>query len=287
MLYQPLFTVFGQPVYMYGVMIAVGIICCFWVLFSYAKVLGLKEEEKDFIFYNGIASIAVGFLGSAVWQGLFNYIDDVKNGEQATFSLNGGITAIGGLLSGALCFIVISIIFRKKYPYLLDKVVMFAPCCMTVAHAFGRLGCFFAGCCYGREVHSGDAFAFLAVHFPYGTSAYSNGNAIYPTQLFEAIFLFVLFFVTSILLLKKKFRYNMVVYLAAYGVWRFLIEFLRADYRGSFVGGLTPSQTQSLFLVISAVPVFFLIRYFSKKREAYEAEKANGRIKAETSDNDD
>lgn len=257
---------------MYGVMIAVGIVLCFWVLFAYTKILGLKESEKDFIFYNGIASIAVGFFGSAVWQGLFNYIDKINRGEPASFSLNDGITAIGGLLTGALCFIIIGLAFRKKYPYLLDKVVMFAPCCMTIAHAFGRLGCFFGGCCYGRAVQEGDLFGFLGVHFPKGIDAYMGGKAIYPTQLFEAVFLLVLFFVMSYLLLRKKFKYNMVVYLASYGIWRFLIEFLRDDYRGSFVGSLTPSQTQSIFLVLVAIPTFFIIRYFSKKRENFERE---------------
>lgn len=272
----PILSLGDLSVYMYGLMIAVGILCCFWVLFSYSKILSIPAKYVDFIFYAAIASIVIGFIGSAAWQGLFNYIDDIQNGKDAVFSLNGGITAIGGLLTGALTFIVIALCFRKKYPYLLSKVVVVAPSCMTIAHAFGRLGCFFAGCCYGRPVEDGDFFGFLGVVFQPGSTAYSKfGNTpLYPTQLFEAIFLFIIFGVTSYLLIKKRFRYSMPVYLASYGIWRFFIEFLRDDYRGSFLGVLTPSQTQSIFLVVLAIPSIFLIRHFAQKMTDYENAQA-------------
>ncbi len=262
----PILQLGDIKIYMYGLMIAVGILCCFWVLFNYTKILAIPARYVDFIFYTGIAAIVVGFVGSAVWQGLFNYIDDLHKYGEATFSLNGGITAIGGISTGAATFIVIALCFRKKYPYVLTKTATFAPCCITVAHAFGRLGCFFAGCCYGRAVKDGDLFGFLGVVFP------KLGNTpVYPTQLFESIFLFVLFGVMSYLLLKKQFRHSMSVYLAAYGVWRFLIEFVRADERGSFIGSLSPSQTLSIGLVILSVPTYFLMKHFLKKMDEYEA----------------
>lgn len=247
-------------IYMYGLMIALGILGCFWVLFTYSKLRGVPNSYVDFIFYNGICSIIIGFLGSAVWQGIYNYIDDMKKYGEAVFSLNGGITAMGGLISGAACFILICILFRKRFPFSLTRMLGIAPCCMTFAHAFGRLGCFFAGCCYGGEATG--FFSFLGVSFAPGSPAHKEFGAtpIYPTQLFEAIFLFALFAVMSFLLLKKNFRYNMVVYLVAYGFWRFFIEFLRADYRGSFIGGLSPSQGMSIGIVIIAVPAFFIFR---------------------------
>ena len=260
-------------IYMYGIMIAVGILSCFFILFKYSRLKGIPDKYTDFTFYNGICSIIIGFIGSAAWQGVFNYIDDMKNYGEATFSLNGGITVIGGLVSGALCFILIAFIFRKKIPFAVTRVVHIAPCCMTIAHAFGRLGCFFAGCCYGGEATG--FFSFLGVSFQPGSPAYREfgSTPIYPTQLFEACFLFILCGVMSYLYLKKDFKYNFVVYLIAYGIWRFLIEFVRADYRGSFVSGLTPSQTQSLILIALAVPAFFLLRHFCAKFEKYKIEK--------------
>ncbi len=270
---NPILTLGDIKIYMYGLMIAAGILCCFWVLFNYSKILAIPARYVDFIFYDGIASIVIGFIGSAVWQGIFNYIEDLKTNPNATFSLSGGITAIGGITVGAVTFIVIALCFRKRFPYVLSKTVIFAPCCITIAHAFGRMGCFFAGCCYGRPVEPGDAFGFLGVIFQPGSTPYNKYGAVpvYPTQLFEAIFLFVLFGVMSWLVVKKNFRYSMTVYLAAYGIWRFLIEFLRADDRGSFVGVLSPSQTLSLGLVLLAVPAFFLTRYFMQKMDEYDS----------------
>lgn len=262
MLPYPILKLGDIEIYMYGVMIALGILACFMVLFEYCKRVGISNKYVDFAFYTGLVAIVIGFIGAAAWQGMFNYIDDLKNGEEAVFSLDGGITAIGGLATGAITYIIICLAFRKKYPFSLTKTVIVAPCCMIIAHAFGRMGCFFAGCCYGKEATG--FFSFLGVKFV-GHDVYR-----YPTQLFEAIFLFALFGVLSYLILKKKFKYSLPVYLGSYGLWRFLIEFVRDDYRGSFVTGLSPSQMQSLVLVAVAVPTFFLLRYFNQKLTAHE-----------------
>lgn len=271
MLPNSLFESFN--VYMYGIMIALGILACFAMLYYYARLKSIPNKYVDFTFYCGVCSIIVGFMGAALWQGVFNYIDDMKKYGEATFSINGGITVIGGLVTGAACFIIISFICRKKVPFAVTRIIHIAPCCMTIAHAFGRLGCFFAGCCYGAEATG--FFSFLGVSFQPGSPAYRvyGDTPLYPTQLFEAAFLFILSGILSYLYLKKDYKYNFVVYMVLYGIWRFLIEFVRADYRGSFVGGLTPSQTQSLVLVACSVPVYFLLKRFCAKFEAYKLEK--------------
>ena len=130
-----------------------------------------------------------------------------------------------------------------------------APCCIIIAHAFGRVGCFFAGCCYGKETDS-----FLGVQFP------NLPHPVHPTQLYEAVFLFLLFAICFILLMKKDFKHNLTVYLIAYGIFRFLIEFVRADNRGEFFPGISPSQFWSILMVVAGVAVFFLLRYLEKKR---------------------
>ena len=80
---------------------------------------------------------------------------------------------------------------------------------------------------------------------------------VYPTQLYEAAFLLILFAVCSYLLLKKQFRHNMTVYLIGYGIFRFLIEFIRGDDRGKLFGLLSPSQFWSLGMVILGVLLYF------------------------------
>lgn len=262
------------PIHLYGVMIAIGLLACFLVLFEYGKYLGFSADDTDFVFYNGVVAIAIGFFGAAVWQGVYNYIDQVKNGDpNPTFDITKGITVIGGLIVGAASFLIGAYIFRKKHYYLITRLLVFAPCCITIAHAFGRIGCFFAGCCYGKPAEG--FFSFLGVSFRPGSGAYRNfgDTPLYPTQLFEAAFLFALFGVLSYLALKKQNKYTIVIYMVAYSIWRFLIEFIRADYRGSFLGALSPSQTQSIIMLVASVGVYFLVRYYNRKMDADLAEK--------------
>lgn len=262
------------PIHLYGVMIAIGLLACFFVLFEYGKYLGFSADDTDFVFYNGVVAIAIGFFGAAVWQGVYNYIDQIKNGDpNPTFDITKGITVIGGLIVGAASFLIGAYIFRKKHYYLVTRLLVFAPCCITIAHAFGRIGCFFAGCCYGKPAEG--FFSFLGVSFRPGSGAYRNfgDTPLYPTQLFEAAFLFALFGVLSYLALKKQNKYTIVIYMVAYSIWRFLIEFIRADYRGSFLGALSPSQTQSIIMLVASVGVYFLVRYYNRKMDADLAEK--------------
>ncbi|MDY2880171.1 MAG: prolipoprotein diacylglyceryl transferase [Candidatus Borkfalkiaceae bacterium] len=230
-------------VHMYGIMIAVGILCCFGVLFKYGKKRGLDPRFLDFCFYDGIGAIAFGFLSAAFFQGLYNFIEDPSGG----FSLKGGITFIGGLIGGIVFFIAGYLIFRKKLKNTLADLAPVAACCITVAHAFGRVGCFFAGCCYGKETDGP-----LGVKFPY------LSHKVYPTQLYEAIFLFIIFGVLSWFVWNKKAKNAFPVYLIAYGVFRFLLEFLRGDDRGKLFGVLSPSQFWSIVLVAAGLIVIFV-----------------------------
>lgn len=181
MLPDPIFL----NIHMYGVMIAVGILCAFLTLFYLTKKKGVDVRFADFIFYNGIASIVVGFGFATLFQSTYNYI---KN-PSAGFELGSGMTFIGGLIGVVACFLAIYFIFRKKYTTRLYEVISLLPCSILIAHAFGRIGCFFAGCCYGKETDS-----FLGVQFP------DLPHPVHPTQLYEAAFLFVLFAVSVYLI---------------------------------------------------------------------------------------
>ena len=88
-----------------------------------------------------------------------------------------------------------------------------------------------------------------------------------PTQLYESIFLFVLFAVTSVLYFKK-IDWTFVVYLVGYGIWRFFIEYLRIDDRGVLIPGLTPSQWISLGLIAAGLVIagFKIYKIISLKK---------------------
>ncbi len=238
--------------YMYGLMIAVGILACFGLLFWYGKKKRIEDKFIDFVFYLAIAAIALGFGSAALFQATYNYIENPSAG----FNFDGGITFIGGLIGGAGTFLVLYFIFRKRYKARLIDIISFVPCCILIAHAFGRVGCFFAGCCYGKPTDS-----FLGVQFP------DLPHKVHPTQLYEAIFLFALCAICFLLVYRKNFKHNMSLYLVTYGVFRFCIEFLRDDDRGQLIGSISPSQFWSIAMVGLGIGVYFLLRYAYKKRD--------------------
>lgn len=245
----------GNYVTLYGICIAVGIIVCILIFRWLGKKSNIDNKFLEFVETLGYVAILFGFLSAKLFQAFYEFL------ETGVFDIiHSGITFIGGLIGGAGSFILIYYLLRKKLTGKIIDILPIAPICIVIAHSFGRVGCFFAGCCGGRTADPSDAFYFLAMNFP-------KQGLVYPTQLFEAIFLLLLFGVLLFLFLKKDFKYGFVVYLLAYGVWRFAIEFLRGDDRGALIPGLTPSQFWSIIMVIGSVPLFFLLRYLLKTRD--------------------
>lgn len=243
---------------MYGVMIAVGILAAFSVLTFYGQKIKLSEKLNDFIFFNGIATIAVGFGCAALFQAVYDYIENPRAG----FKIGGSITFLGGLIGGTAFFLIVYFILRNRLKIRITHALSLIPCMITIGHAFGRIGCFFGGCCYGKITDS-----VFGVLFP------GHIYKVHPTQLYEAIFLFVLFAVCSYLLLKKGFQHNLSVYFVAYGIFRFLIEFLRGDARGELITGISPSQFWSLCMVAVGIIIYFPLQPIFEKQKAEKAAK--------------
>ncbi len=252
---EPLFTIGGRGIgYPYGIMIAIGILACFVILFWYGKLLKVSQKLLDFCFYNAIASILVGFACAALWQALYSFIENPERG----FRLNGGITVIPGLVSGAGFFLIIYFaVFRRLSEERIIHVLPIVPCCMLIAHGFGRIGCFLGGCCYGRVTDS-----FLGVTLPGDT------YKTLPTNLWEAFFLFLMFGVCTYLLFRHKYRLTFPLYTFSYGIFRFINEFFRGDERGSFIPGLSPSQFWCILIVLGSIPFFIFLSRAYKKLDA-------------------
>ena len=269
MLPNPIFELFGKGVYMYGVCIAVGLIACIAVFYVYTSKLKTPPKVQDFMFIVAVVAIAVGFLFAKLYQAIYDWI------EKGTFDFyNAGMTVMGGLIGGVIAFLAVyfgigHFYFRGKEEGLHLKhfkdVFIVAPCCITVAHAFGRIGCLMSGCCHGKYLGEEFVFGGIFMHTPDDGAGY-----FVPTQLYEALFLFALFIVLTILLYKKC-QITMHIYLIAYAVWRMFIEFFRADERGAMVLGLAPSQWQSILFALAGIAL--LIIYHLKGWKYFEKEK--------------
>lgn len=234
---------------LYDILIFVGLISAlvvFRILTDHRK-MGLKNQRIFLLF--ALPSICFGFLSAAAIQGFY----EVLAGNEFTLTK---ITFFGGLIGGAISYLLLSLFTEKV---LLEKeeravfhsdfmtVVEAAPACITIAHAFGRLGCLMAGCCYGAQT---DAW--------YGVSTPMESVKVVPIPLFEALFLFLLFAIVVVLFVKGKWG-AMSLYLVGYGIWRFIIEFFRADARGeTLISQLTPSQLTAIIAIIIGVFLYFI-----------------------------
>lgn len=161
-----------------------------------------------------------------------------------------GITFFGCLIAAIFYLFFHSIIVRLSYLYLLN---MYLPL-FAIGQAFGRIGCFLGGCCFGRP------YEYIGVIYPENSFPYIvyRNVKLFPVQLLESVYLFIVFFII-IRFVKFKFRACVYLILASFG--RFIFEFLRGDDRGRVLCDiLTPSQLLSLFLFLFGMSIFLYVR---------------------------
>lgn len=263
---QPLFEIFGKGVYAYGICMAVGIVLCFGFLLFTMWKKKFNETSTNAVIIVGIFGTAFGIFMAMLVQSILNYAKNPTDGFHLA-----GMTFMGGLLGGVVSFLTVWNLYvyvvgpRTKIKWLSSKnmnagladALPFIPIGIAIAHAFGRFGCFWAGCCYGKEAEWGLQCAAIGEHtLPYN---------VIPTQLFEMCFLLLLAGVMALLYFRFKFNYNFGVYAISYGVWRFIIEYFRDDDRGALILGLQPSQFWSILMVIVGIGYFFLQYYLLRK----------------------
>ena len=249
---------------MFATMVWLGLIA-----FTITIILLLeKKEGAERKTVNRILIVcAAGFTALFVFAFLFNSLfHSIAKGKLVL----GGITWLGGLL-GAFPTLLLGIHFfcPRIKGHALTYFNLLIPG-IALAHGFGRIGCFLGGCCYGSVTDS-----IFGVCFPAGSNAAllypaPDGNSlpVYPTQLFEAIFEFLLFTV-MLIFYKKLHRHFFETYLFGYGTFRFFLEFLRGDNRGSTGFFLSPSQVISiLFIVVGVLLILYHKGKFFKKLHA-------------------
>ena len=235
-------------------------------IFSFSKladIAKIRGKVQNMTVYTAILSIILGYGSAVLFQAFYNMLD------KGVFSLDSstGATFYGGLIGGVVSFITIYFVWGKlsfkddSYKKQFSLVANIAPASITIAHALGRIGCRMAGCCDGAKT---DAW--------YGIKMQYLGYKVVPTQLFEAIFLFLLFPLFVYRILKGK-GYNLPIYMIGYAFWRFFAEYLRTDYRGeTVVSFLTPSQLIAALMIIGGIVLIVIMKKIDSKR-AFESIK--------------
>lgn len=229
----------------YGACMATGFLLCWWLI---ERLSGRKDLSNLLV-----GLIVSGVVGSRAAYVIEHWsVEFAAHPERIIRVDQGGLMFYGGLILAIVVYFAWCAWHREHALALADLLAAVIP----LGHAFGRIGCFFYGCCYGR-----DSQAWCAVTFPVGSpSWYEHGRqlvSVLPTQLFEAAALLALFAVLQMLWRRRR-GHGLIVgaYFAGYAVIRFGIEYLRGDPRAS-VGPLSISQTISLGML--ALGLVFIV----------------------------
>lgn len=255
-MFPQLFHIGSFAVPTYGILVATGVLLGLWISVRNSARQGIKPENAwDF----GIAVVLAGILGSKILYILVDWKTYAEHPKEI-FSLS--TLQAGGVFSGGLigAFIVAWWFLRKYNMPALATCDAFSPG-LALGHAIGRIGCFSAGCCYGKPTTH-----FWGITF---TNPVANANAgtplnipLEPTQLIESAAELIIFGVLTWMFARKKFDGQIFgAYLFLYGIARFLIEFLRDDPgRGGpyFGGALSGTQLISIGLVLAGGIIWYL-----------------------------
>lgn len=239
----------GFRIYSYGVLIAIGgvLSALFWSAKS--ARMGLKKDEDYWLLINTI--LFGGFIGGRVLY-LIEYVPFGQPGFwDAAFSFNRGFSVLGalvGIVAGLwlLCR-------RLGIEYL--RVQDYVSCAAPFWHVFGRLGCFAAGCCYGRPTDLPWGVTFTDAHTMMPPEFL--GRALHPAQLYEAVGDLGIAAGLYFLILPKieSGRWPAgtlaAAHFAAYGALRFCTEYFRGDVVPG-PGGLTAGQAISAGVLVLA-----------------------------------
>ena len=275
----------GIPIFAYGFMILCGFLISTYLLTREGKKRGLPPEKLlDF----AVWLVLSGVVGARLFY-VVQFWGEEFSGKPwyKIFALwEGGMVFYGGVLAG-LAF-GLWYLMRHKLP-LLDVLDIAAPF-VPIGMAFGRMGCFLNGCCWGWYALS--SFP-LAVCFPPGTPIHaaqvklgfveeaSRTLPVHPWQLYDACHSLLMSCLLWIYLKRGPARGCVAsLFLLLYSLGRFVLDGFRGDHRPTFTG-LTVSQNLSVGIFILALGGFVLAYIISKgkraDREEVKSRPAKGR----------
>jgi phosphatidylglycerol:prolipoprotein diacylglycerol transferase len=253
----PIFFKLGPvTIYTYGLLVAAG--------FSTGIVLALylgkrenlpRENLLDISFY----SLAAAIIGSRLLFVLIEYKYFLSRPVEIFRIWEGGLVFYGGLLA---VIPVVFIYFKIKSLPPFKFLDVFAPA-FALGHAIGRIGCFSAGCCFGKPTELP-----WGIIFSHPDTMAVTGVTLHPTQLYESAAEFGIFVTLMVMRQNKRFEGQIIgMYVLLYSVARFIIELFRGDPdRGFIYNDFSIAQGISVILVMSSL-------YFLRSRRNKQMKK--------------
>ncbi|MBT4027260.1 prolipoprotein diacylglyceryl transferase [Desulfobacula sp.] len=234
--------------YTYGLFVALGFMTAVWVSQKNAATHDISPQAVTDIFFVILVS---ALFGARLLYVLINF-NNYKDNWLDIFKIwNGGLVFFGGFLGA----VIASFIYMKMQNFNTWKTADLLSPGVALGHALGRLGCFFAGCCYGKICDLP-----FAIKFTNPESLAPLDVYLHPTQIYSVLSNFILFFILMGIQKKKKFN-GMVflTYIMLYSLFRFIIEFFRGDFRGNFIFD-SISMSQGIGLMVFFIALIILIK---------------------------
>ena len=270
-MYNDLFSIGPFTIHGYGLMIGLGFAAACMTGDFRARKKGL---DPDLTFNLAVVTIVLGFCCAKVLY-LLTVLPELLADPSRFRDLSSGFVVFGGILGGG--FFSWLLCRYKKASFL-----AYADLCMpsiALAQAFGRIGCFLAGCCYGK-VTDGP----FAVTFSHSYIA-PNGVPLLPTQLISgALNVIHILILLAVARRQKREGEVFAAYMIFYSFGRFAVEFLRGDLDRGFVGILSTSQFIALFTGAAGILFRLWIRKHGKAVSAEDFPAAETSEPAEASE---
>jgi phosphatidylglycerol---prolipoprotein diacylglyceryl transferase len=261
-MFPELFKIPGTniPISTYGLLYAIAIVLGLWIT---ANLAAKDRQEKAKIYDLGLYIVASALIGSKVLMAITEWHDyrgDLVRLFSLDFWRSGGVY-FGGFIAAVLTSIFLMRRWKMNWRKTADA---FAPG-IAIGHAIGRIGCFSAGCCWGKATTS-----WIGVKFPEKAGEVTGvptDVALIPTQLIEAAANLIIFGLLLLLWKRRKFDGQIIfTYFVLYSIARFTIEFWRDDPRGSLLGLSTSQLISLVFFILGIVLLIYHWRRSNDKK---------------------
>lgn len=254
----PYFQFLGKTFGSYSICAAIGLILCGVLACMLAKRFAIVYE--DIILVMVVIGVSL-LIGGHLLYGITNTNELIVLFRNASsFTIKQFFTYLGLCFGGMVYYggfigACIGLLIYTKFSKGIERGIVFDlfAVCIPLFHVFGRIGCFFSGCCYGIE----SSFGFV-VH---GNTLIPEINDVrrLPVPLIEAACNLMIFLILLRMFTKGKEKGKMIFYyMLIYPVIRFVLEFFRGDAIRGFLFGLSTSQWISIGLFVVAIWNLFL-----------------------------
>ncbi len=243
----------------YGLFYALGFLLALRVGVHYARREGLPTSR---IIDLGILTLIAGFVGAKVLLYLLHFGYYMENPQEILRSLRSAGVFYGGFALALLT----AFVYLRRHALPFGRVADIAAPSLAAGQAVGRLGCFFAGCCFGQVCDLPWAVTFTNARASELTDV-PLFVRLHPTQLYHALADIALLGITAYAMRRRRFDGQVFwIYVLVYAILRFVVEFFRGDAARGLYFGDTLSTSQVIAIPAALVAVAMLVTLARRSR---------------------